>query len=470
MTDPTLPSILSPDAGRLALRVRQMLAAGRPAAARPMLRVLHGLTAPPELLAELNARLSMADGEVQEAVASLGRSIAAMPGMPGLHACRAEALLLLDDPAASLQDAAEAVILAPLAADAKALLGIVLIENGMVEDASRCLVEALDADPAIASYRIALAEALHRLGQLDNALFVLRDGIRLAPRDLALRRAAMLHAVRSGQLAEAVEIGGSARIDGVVDASIFGLTGHALGGLGHWADAFKAYAEATKLDPDDPYVRHLAAAGGAMPAGPCAPADYVRVVFDGYADRFDFHLISLGYRVPGLIRAALEALSGPAGPVTDLGCGTGLVAVACDDLAGPWTGVDLSGAMLAQARERGLYDALIEGEIIAVLADMPQAGLVLAGDVLCYFGALNDVLSAMARHLRPGSHAVVSLETTPGDGFTIGLQGRFRHSETHLREAAAEAGFGVLALNHDVLRWEGGQPVPGMIVTLQAAS
>ena len=460
-------SAASADQARLAMRIREMLTAGRPAAAAPMLRVLRGLHAPADLLAELDARMLMAAGHVQEAANELAGSIASMPGHAALHACRAEALMRLDQPDAALPDAAEAVLLAPKAAEAKALLGIVLVEAGRPEEAGRCLAEALQADPAVSSYRIGLAEALHRLGRPNDAIFVLRDGIRLAPRDLAVRRAAILHAVRAGFHEDAVELGEAAREAGVLDAAVFGLTGHALGALGRHHEAFHAYGEASRLDPDDAYVRHLAAAGGAVPAGPRAPDEYVRVVFDGYAARVAPHRRGLRYRGPGLIRAALEALPELSGPVTDLGCGTGLLAVTCSDLAGPWTGVDLSRAMLAQARARGLYEDLVEGEITAVPEALPPAGLVLAGDVLCYFGALDGVLEVMRHHLQPGGHAVFSLETG-NEPFTIGANGRFSHGEAYVRAAAEDAGFSVLALQHDILRLEHDRPVPGLIVTVRA--
>ena len=452
---------------RLAVRIREMLAGGRPAAARPMLHVLRGLGAPADLLAELDARVLMADGRVRDATGVLAAGILSMPGCAGLHACRAEALMRLDQPEAALIDAAEAVLLAPHAAEAKALLGIVLIEAGRADEAGRCLSEALMAEPAISSYRIALAEALHRVGRPGDAVFVLADGIRLAPRDLALRRAAILHAVRAGLNNEAVEMGEAARRAGVLDASVLGLTGHALGALSRHAEAFECYGEASRLDPDDAYVRHLAAAGGAVLVGLRAPDEYVRVVFDGYAERFDAHLLELGYRVPGLIRAALEVLPDLRGPVTDLGCGTGLLAVTCRDLAGQWTGVDLSGAMLGQARARNLYDRLIEGEITAVPAELPAAGLVLAGDVLCYFGALDEPLKTVRDHLLPGGHAVFSLEAG-GETFAIGENGRFSHGENYVRAVVREAGLNILAFQPDMLRFERGQPVPGFIVTVRA--
>ena len=73
-------------------------------------------------------------------------------------------------------------------------------------------------------------------------------------------------------------------------------------------------------------------------------------------------LIRLGYRIPGVIRAAIQrhvplSHASPYGPALDLGCGTGLIAVALSDLSiRPIHGVDLSPRMLAKAVERNLYD------------------------------------------------------------------------------------------------------------------
>ncbi len=204
-----------------------------------------------------------------------------------------------------------------------------------------------------------------------------------------------------------------ARQDGMLDACGFGLLGHALSSLGRYDDAADAYVAASKLAPDDPYVRHLAAAAGRFEAGERAPPDYVRALFNSYADRFDQHLIHLRYRIPGLLRGVLARHAAAPGPVLDLGCGTGLLAVACQDVVhGDWTGVDLSPRMLAAAREKALYRELHEADLTAYLADEERTfPLILAGDVLCYFGPLAPILKAVQSHLTPDGRFVLTVGT-----------------------------------------------------------
>jgi predicted TPR repeat methyltransferase len=202
-------------------------------------------------------------------------------------------------------------------------------------------------------------------------------------------------------------------------------------------------------------------------------------VFDGYADRFDSHLIALGYRIPGVIRAAvLRHVAFPSdgrlGPVLDLGCGTGLMAVAVSDLPlGPLIGVDVSAGMLAKAEAKGLYAALHEQDIMAFLAqERASFALILAADVLVYLGALEELMTPVARRLRPGGLFMASLErladvSEAGCGWTLGPHGRYAHGAAHVRTVAKAAGLSVLALRDEVVRNEADKPVPGLLAVLQ---
>lgn len=343
-----------------------------------------------------------------------------------------------------------------------------------------CLREAVAEAPARAAYRRALAAAQEQAGDADAAMATLAEGIRLAAGDVQLRTAAIMVAMRQRAFAAAADLAEAARRDGVADACVFGLRGHALSSIGRHAEAGEAYAEALKLAPEDPYVRHLVAAAGMLPQAARAPAAYLEAVFDGYAARFETHLIGLGYRVPGLVRAAvlahvpLPADGNRLGPVLDLGCGTGLVGVVLSDLPlGPLVGVDISAGMLAEARAKGLYDTLLQEDLETTLArtdrDWP---LVIAADVFCYFGELDGVLAQVRARLRPGGVLIFTAETLPADeptaaGWRLGRQGRYAHHIDYLRASAAGAGLAIRAIAAESLRREAGAPVPGAVVVLE---
>ena len=198
---------------------------------------------------------------------------------------------------------------------------------------------------ATSSHREVLAEAQTTIGDVDAAVSTLLDGIHLMPGATRLRNAAILLCIRRRDFVGAEGLGEQARIDGAADASTFGLKGHALSSLGRHDDAALAYGEALKLAPGDAHLRQLA-------SGSSSSEDFVETLFDADADRFEAHIIGLGYRIPGLIRRHVEAFvaSGGTGPVLDLGCGTGLIALALFDLQlGSFTGIDLSPRMLEHA-------------------------------------------------------------------------------------------------------------------------
>ncbi|MDH3264266.1 MAG: class I SAM-dependent methyltransferase [Paracoccaceae bacterium] len=107
-----------------------------------------------------------------------------------------------------------------------------------------------------------------------------------------------------------------------------------------------------------------------------------RRLYAGWAATYDAEFAeATGYRLPEAVAAAFAALGG-AGPVLDVGAGTGLVA---ERLAlrgvGPIDGTDISHAMLGVAEAKGSYRELIEGDATAGLPvpDGAYAGVVSAG-------------------------------------------------------------------------------------------
>jgi len=243
--------------------------------------------------------------------------------------------------------------------------------------------------------------------------------------------------------------------------------------LGDRAGAIAAFEKAKEIDPQDRHgatVRlvHLSAQpGGPMPEG------YVRALFDGYATRFDQALTEgLSYRAPELLFRAVGAAQAEArmkfGSVLDLGCGTGLSSLPFRPFSDWMVGVDLSAAMLAQARNKGLYDRLIECEARAFLIEEAKIGahyhLMLAGDVLVYFDDLAPILKSAALVLARRGQFAFSVETHEGDGVILLDTLRFAHGKAHVQAALADAGLEPISLDFASTRSEKGVPARGLIV------
>ena len=471
------------DADALSSRAAQLISIGRVGAARPLLAAARALAPPSAEFTLICARLALASGACEEALEELDHGIETAPSHAGLRKCRANVRQRVGDLDGAARDAAEAVVLDPVDPEAKAILGAVMLDLGYAADAAACLADALAAAPSNLDYRQAFARALENAGDVDAALSALTDGIARSPASVTMRNAAILLCIRRRDFNRAVRLGEEARSLGIADACTFGMQGHALSSLGQHDQAGIAYQDALKLGPEDTYVRHLVMSSGLMSDSTRAPESYVRTVFDGYADRFEAHLIQLGYRIPSAIRTVLQAhpkiVAGLAiGPVLDLGCGTGLIALAIGDLPlGPFTGVDLSPRMLAHARAKRLYDTLREGDIVSDLASHEQRWpLIIAADVLCYFGAIEELLALVHRRLEPNGWFVFTVEevqpdhdgVVPGNGnWALQRQGRYAHAEHYIYQAVCNAGFRVLRMDRPVIRQEAGADVPGFLLAIE---
>lgn len=241
-------------------------------------------------------------------------------------------------------------------------------------------------------------------------------------------------------------------------------------------EAAQVYRDWLAREPDHPVPRHMLAACGGADVPSRADDDYVRNVFDGFADSFDEQLLkNLGYRAPQVLAEALAGvLPTPANDlyVLDAGCGTGLCAPLLRPYARRLVGVDLSGGMIDKARLRGGYDDLHVAELTAFLAEHPQSyDIVLSADTLVYFGELSDVLVAAHAALRPGGWLGFTLEAAQGEDERVDLtpSGRYQHTRCYVGRMLASAGFTQVSIVSDTLRKEGGQPVFGWVLLAQRA-
>jgi predicted TPR repeat methyltransferase len=148
----------------------------------------------------------------------------------------------------------------------------------------------------------------------------------------------------------------------------------------------------------------------------------------------------------------------------DLGCGTGLAGVPLRARVERLEGVDLSPAMLAKARERGLYDALETADIVDHLRSFKSAAfdLIVAADALVYCGDLRPVFAATAAALVPGGLFAFTVESFAGEGYCLGETMRFAHARAYVEASAAAAALRPLIVEAASTRREKGADVPGL--------
>ena len=245
---------------------------------------------------------------------------------------------------------------------------------------------------------------------------------------------------------------------------------------GDISGAISAWRHLEALDDDGLFgaALKLAAHGASTAAGGTA-VSYVEALFDQYAPRFETALVDkLGYQVPalldGMIQAEMEQLGVSRwGQALDLGCGTGLMGERLRGKVDWLVGIDLSAAMVAEARRKTIYDHLEKAELMAFLRDRPpEFDLITAADVLIYCGALPPLLAAMVPALRPGGLLVFSLEAHEGEeAVFLRPSLRYAHGVGAARAALVEAGLEIRQFETAVLRQDRGEPITGMLVVAQ---
>jgi predicted TPR repeat methyltransferase len=372
-------------------------------------------------------------GETEQARAVLESALALEPDDAELHFNLGAVFHDLGEREVARRHYEQACVLDPVHARAWNHRGIWHQECGELVEAERCYRQALATNPDD-------AETLNNLGTLLAA----------ADRQDEAETAYRAALVANPGFAEACK-----------------NLAAVLASRGKQTEALHYFQEALRLKPElSEAAFKVAALSGETPA--TAPADYVAALFDDYAANYDRHLTdTLCYDVPAALARELAAAGVPPrlGRVLDLGCGTGLSGLVLRGFSDEITGIDLSARMLEQARARGVYAELRQGEIVAELqAEAPaSAGLALAADVFVYMGDLAPVAQVLARVLRPGGWVAFSVESAAETGFRLQPTGRYAHSASYIEACWGGAGFRERSRTNVTLRVEQGQPVSGTL-------
>lgn len=306
-----------------------------------------------------------------------------------------------------------------------------LRERDRPDEAIASYVRAIEIDPNHAKAHYNLGNVLHARGRPDEAMASYRRAIEINP--------------------------GSEKAH------------HNLGVLlldsGRPDEALATYNHVIEINPDNRSTRHLIAAlTGDTPD--TAPAAYAQEVFDGYAQRYDAHLLKdLHYQVPKTLRTMLTRFVPSHAPFThtiDLGCGTGLAGIEFLDLTKKLWGVDVSPRMIEQAAKKNIYDHLETSEIVNYLKNSNSIfDVFVAADVFIYIGDLHELFSQVYRTAGDGAFFVFSTELHDGDGFVLRETARYAHAHAYVENVLRQNSISIVDHKTAPIRKEHGNPVSG---------
>ena len=427
---------------------------------------------PAQPKAHANLGVALMDaGRAQEALDSHERAIALQPDYAMAWSNRGNALRQLQRHDQALHSYQRAVSLQPNYPEAHCNRAIVLQEMGRYAEALGAAEDALDLRERYADACFARGNALHGLRQLADAVDSFERAIALRPQWAEAHSALGASLQKLGDFDAALAAYDRALALKPGHALAHYHRGNTLRSLGRTEEAVAAYRAALAHGDDPQTIAFALASVGAGKTPATLPGDYVRTLFDQYANHFDQHLTEvLGYRTP----AALDVLIRSAGhrealDIVDLGCGTGLCGPYLHAYARRLDGVDLSQQMLDKAAERALYNELACTDLVDYLAGRAQVwDLAVAADVFVYIGDLAPVFDAVHQALRPGGRFCFSVEAGAPDGADYVLQpsNRYAHTLPYLQRLATATGFTVLATDKLAARQENGAPITAHTVLL----
>ena len=227
---------------------------------------------------------------------------------------------------------------------------------------------------------------------------------------------------------------------------------------------------AIAANPEDQTSQHMLRALTGTDTNPETCPIYAENLFNNYALYYDQHMQKyLHYTLPNHIVRILDELHIESVEKTlDLGCGTGLTGQVLRDFSQTLDGVDIAEKMLAEARGKHIYDTLIEDEALNFLKQTStRYELIVAADVLPYFGDLDPLFAAITEHLAPDACFIFTTEISPVFPWQLQQSARFSHHPDYLQQLADKYGLQTRYQQQVVARQQEGNDLPVLLIALQ---
>ena len=239
----------------------------------------------------------------------------------------------------------------------------------------------------------------------------------------------------------------------------------------------KKFAEKwLKFFPNNKIVTHMGNAIANTVNIQSSDAEFIKETFNSFAPDFEKTLTDLEYKAPALIETALQnhlkSSIFSKYHILDLGCGTGLCGEKLKKFATfkGLIGVDLAENMLDIARQKKIYTDLICDDICHYMENsVTFFDIIVASDVLTYFGDLTKLFVRVSRNLTPNGLFVFTFSENDinKEDFFLAPSSRFVHTPTYIERVMKSSGLRQLSCSPEILRNEAEHPVYGYVVVAQ---
>ncbi|MDF1678687.1 MAG: tetratricopeptide repeat protein [Legionellaceae bacterium] len=378
-------------------------------------------------------------------------------------------------------NAAESTFLSVLSldathADARTNLGVIALRRGQSQQAITYFSEALGFDETHENARNNLAATFIHHNRFENARTHYTILIKDHPNNPEYHYNAGVAEMALGHLNEARAHFKSVLTQNPTHGPSLTNLASIASRLNQTASAVRYLKRATKVNPHDKSSAFMLDALTQNHAKHEASPEYAKNLFDNYALHYEKHMQdTLNYSVPHHVAQLLHQILPNTTLTTqntplqvdralDLGCGTGLSGVVLRELSHYLAGVDLSPKMLEEAKQKGIYDALYEADIITFLNEPhPHFSLIVAADVLPYLGELDTLFQAIQKNIAPSGLFLFTTEMTSLPDFILQKTARFAHHPDYIASLATQYRFNILQQKTFVARQ---QDDKGLEVTL----
>ena len=130
-----------------------------------------------------------------------------------------------------------------------------------------------------------------------------------------------------------------------------------------------------------------------------------------------------------------------------------------------WMSRHLNDPYVQEAQKKEIYDVLVQSELLDFLQQerLNKYDLIVAADVLPYFGDLKPLFEAISQRITDAGYFIFTTEISKSLPWTLELSSRFSHSPDYIKTLLDSLGFNIIKQEQVSARMHQGKTLDVML-------